>query len=92
MYKAEQASRVVVLVEKSLSVRVHACPVCGLVIDRDENAANNILRLVLESLGVLPVRVRTQTGALEAPPFGVGSSHTVNMHSMCSLSERVGYQ
>jgi putative transposase len=72
-YKAENAGRVAVsvdprntskqcsccgtLVEKSLSVRVHQCPVCGLVMDRDENAANNILRLGLESLGY----------ALEAP-------------------------
>ncbi len=29
---------------KSLSVRTHVCPACGLVIDRDENAALNILR------------------------------------------------
>ncbi len=29
---------------KSLSVRTHVCPSCGLVIDRDENAAMNILR------------------------------------------------
>jgi putative transposase len=74
-YKAENAGRVVVLVdprntskmcsccgtlvEKSLSVRVHQCPVCGLVMDRDENASNNILRLGLESLGI----------ALEAPAF-----------------------
>ena len=74
-YKAGNAGRVVVsvdprntsqmcsgcgtLVEKSLSVRVHVCPVCGLVMDRDENAANNILRLGLESLGF----------ALEAPAF-----------------------
>ena len=74
-YKAENAGRVVVLVEprntskkcsgcgklveKSLSVRVHSCPVCGLVMDRDQNAAKNILRLGLESLGI----------ALEAPAF-----------------------
>jgi putative transposase len=54
-YKAEYAGREVVLVdprntskrcrrcgtlvEKSLSVRVHSCPVCNLEIDRDENAA-----------------------------------------------------
>jgi putative transposase len=29
---------------KSLSMRTHSCPGCGLVIDRDENAAWNILR------------------------------------------------
>jgi putative transposase len=31
-------------VHKSLSVRTHVCPSCGLVLDRDENAAKNILR------------------------------------------------
>ena len=30
-------------VVKSLSVRTHICPHCGLVLDRDENAARNIL-------------------------------------------------
>jgi putative transposase len=29
-------------VEKSLSVRTHVCPSCGLILDRDENAARNI--------------------------------------------------
>ena len=32
-------------VPKDLSVRTHACPHCGLVMDRDENAARNIVRL-----------------------------------------------
>lgn len=31
------------IVAKSLSVRVHKCPSCGLTMDRDENAARNIL-------------------------------------------------
>jgi putative transposase len=31
------------LVKKSLSIRTHICPTCGLVIDRDHNAAVNIL-------------------------------------------------
>jgi putative transposase len=31
-------------VPKSLSVRTHVCPSCGLVMDRDDNAAKNILR------------------------------------------------
>jgi putative transposase len=38
------------LVEKDLSVRVHSCPHCGLVLDRDQNAAINILRLGLQNL------------------------------------------
>ena len=38
------------LVEKDLSVRVHACPHCGLVLDQDQNAAINILRLGLQNL------------------------------------------
>jgi len=65
-YKAESAGSMVVLVDprntsqlcsrcglkvpKSLSDRVHECPQCGLVMDRDENAAINILRLGTQSL------------------------------------------
>jgi putative transposase len=65
-YKAESAGSIVVLVDprntsqlcsrcglkvpKSLSDRVHECPQCGLVMDRDKNAAINILRLGLQSL------------------------------------------
>ena len=37
-------SRCTQRVTKSLSVRTHICPCCGLVLDRDENAALNILR------------------------------------------------
>lgn len=33
------------IVRKDLSVRVHACPNCGLILDRDVNAACNILAL-----------------------------------------------
>ena len=35
-------------VMKDLSVRTHRCPVCGLIIDRDVNAARNILQRGLE--------------------------------------------
>jgi putative transposase len=31
-------------VSKNLSVRIHSCPFCGLVLDRDHNAAINILK------------------------------------------------
>jgi putative transposase len=66
-YKAEDAGRKVILVnpsgtsqccsqccavvKKSLAVRTHSCPHCGLVLDRDENAALNILRLGLQAVG-----------------------------------------
>ncbi len=35
-------------VKKTLSTRTHICPSCGLVLDRDENAAVNILAKALE--------------------------------------------
>ena len=37
------------IVPKGLSVRVHACPDCGLVLDRDVNAARNILSKALHN-------------------------------------------
>ena len=64
--KAEEAGSVVVLVDprntsqmcsrcglkvpKSLSDRLHECPQCGLIMDRDQNAAINILRQGLQSV------------------------------------------
>jgi putative transposase len=38
------------IVRKELSEQVHNCPHCGLVLDRDHNAAINILRRGLQSL------------------------------------------
>ncbi len=51
---SQRCSRCGQLVQKDVSVRVHACPICGLVIDRDENAAINILALGLQCLGARP--------------------------------------
>lgn len=41
-------------VPKDLSVRIHDCPHCGLVLDRDHNAALNILALGLQGVGSIP--------------------------------------
>jgi putative transposase len=51
---SKRCSRCGTIVEKDLSVRVHDCQVCGLVIDRDENAAINILALGLQGVGETP--------------------------------------
>ncbi|MEN3056262.1 MAG: transposase [Candidatus Methanosuratincola petrocarbonis] len=53
---SKMCSRCGILVEKSLSDRVHNCPHCGLSLDRDLNAAINILRLGLQSVGIQPVK------------------------------------
>ncbi|GHO61560.1 hypothetical protein KSC_004520 [Ktedonobacter sp. SOSP1-52] len=39
------------LVKKSLSVRTHICTDCGVVLDRDHNAALNILQKALSTIG-----------------------------------------
>ena len=65
-YKAEEAGRLFLqvdprntskmcsrcssIVPKDLSVRIHDCPHCGLVLDRDHNAAINILALGLQGI------------------------------------------
>jgi len=57
------------VVEKPLSKRVHSCPQCGLFLDRDVNAARNILARGLE-------RAPVETGPLpviRTGKFGQGS-------------------
>jgi len=70
MHKAEEAGATVVfvnpyntsqncsqcgtLVPKNRNETVHDCPACGLSIGRDHNAAINILRLGLQSVGSIP--------------------------------------
>ncbi len=51
---SQRCSRCGSVVKKTLSERVHTCPVCGLVMDRDENAAVNIRALGLQSMGAIP--------------------------------------
>jgi len=48
-YTSQVCSGCGALVEKDLRVRVHICPHCGLTLDRDVNAARNILSLAVES-------------------------------------------
>ena len=48
---SQNCSQCVNKVKKSLSTRTHVCPHCGFVEDRDVNAAINILKLALCTLG-----------------------------------------
>jgi len=54
------------IVLKDLRDRVHKCPFCGLEMDRDENAARNILARGLEQLGLCQPEVTP----VEKTPLG----------------------
>jgi putative transposase len=47
-YTSQACSKCGRLVKKTLSIRTHVCPGCGIVLDRDHNAALNILSKALE--------------------------------------------
>ena len=47
-FTSQECSRCGAMVKKSLSVRTHICTSCGVVLDRDHNAALNILAKALE--------------------------------------------
>ncbi|MCE7986669.1 MAG: transposase [Caldilinea sp. CFX5] len=64
---SKKCSRCGSLVPKDLNVRTHDCPHCGLRLDRDHNAAINILALGLQRVNAgLPDEV------VEAPGFSPG--------------------
>ena len=49
-YTSQKCSECGTIVKKSLSVRTHICTGCGVVLDRDHNAALNILYKALDNL------------------------------------------
>jgi putative transposase len=49
-YTSQKCSDCGTIVKKSLSIRTHICHGCGVVLDRDENAARNILEKALSSI------------------------------------------
>ncbi len=60
-------------VKKSLSVRTHVCHGCGMVLDRDHNAAINILNKAFCTVG--------QTGTARASTLDNASGHTASTHT-----------
>ena len=65
-YTSQDCSACGERVEKSLSVRTHVCTSCGLILDRDENAAINI-----QWLGQSLRRVPASAGAMKREPAGL---------------------
>jgi putative transposase len=49
-YTSQKCSDCSTIVKKSLSIRTHICHGCGVVLDRDQNAARNILEKALSSI------------------------------------------
>ncbi|MBD1924984.1 transposase [Trichocoleus sp. FACHB-90] len=78
-YTSQQCSNCGTQVKKSLSTRTHVCE-CGLVLDRDWNAAINVLKLALSTVG------HTGTWILDPNASGDSTSTVVG----ANLSGQVG--
>ena len=78
-YTSQDCSGCGTRVKKALSVRTHVCPnpKCNLVIDRDENAALNILVKGLNQAGLV---LKTYPGAQE-------NEYAWGQTNLCSVSE-----
>lgn len=66
-------------VQKPLKVRVHDCPNCGLILDRDHNAARNILRRGIQSLSGSAGRARSRRKPKACGDSGCGVVETGNV-------------
>ena len=66
-YTSQDCSACGKRVKKTLSERTHVCS-CGCVLDRDENAARNILRLALAILAILNETYLGAPGNVEGLP------------------------
>src|SRR5215469_3561610 len=78
-------------VKKSLSVRTHICPVCGLVLDRDENAALNILHAGLTILFLMAFAGTVgQTGTSSDEENASGQTASTRHSRKRKASKRAG--
>jgi putative transposase len=78
-------------IKKSLSVRTHICPACGLVLDRDENAALNILHAGLTILFLMAVAGTVgQTGTSEDSENASGQPAATRLSRKRKTSKRAG--
>jgi putative transposase len=85
-YTSQECSSCGTLVKKSLSMRTHACQ-CGFVLDRDWNAAINILKLALSTTGHVGTWVDAERSRSIDPNASGDSTSTV---LGASLFQQVG--
>jgi putative transposase len=78
-YTSQECSNCGAIVQKSLSTRTHVCE-CGFILDRDWNAAINILRTALSTVG--------HTGTWILDPNASGDSTSTHVGEI--LHEQVG--
>ncbi len=78
-YTSQECSNCGAVVKKSLSTRTHVCE-CGFEMDRDWNAAINILKLALSTVG--------HTGTWILDPNALGDSTSTQVGEI--LHEQVG--
>ena len=75
--------------QKSLSTRTHRCPNCGLVLDRDWNAALNILAAAL--VGAASLRTAGQVGTGSVSPEHIASGQTAGTRGVRKGTSQTGW-
>ncbi|MBD2199201.1 MULTISPECIES: RNA-guided endonuclease InsQ/TnpB family protein [Calothrix] len=86
-YTSLECSHCGAIVKKSLSTRTHICE-CGFVMDRDWNAAINILKLALSTVGHTGTWILDPNATLRERQGRTGDS--TSTHAGVILSEQVG--
>jgi putative transposase len=71
-YTSQECSNCGAHVKKSLSMRTHVCQ-CGFVLDRDWNAAINILKLALSTIGHMGTWVKDPNASGDSTATRVGA-------------------
>ena len=82
----QECSKCGMIVRKSLSVRVHCCPNCGFVTDRDLNASFNIENRAIKKIGWEPSELTTPV------EIGVQSLSVINFDIGQSLSRSMNQE
>jgi len=87
-YTSLECSSCGILIKKSLSMRTHACQ-CGFILDRDWNAAINILKLALSTTGHVGTWVKDPNASGDSTSTLIGAILLGQVGSMNEESPRL---